>query len=351
MHRRWGSTYRAPNQIPITSDGPALTFFKPLKPDDPSAADRVLKLLTLIAPSDQVIVGISSGNMNGPNLRLLAVNDPRLTVIFCASDTGKNPKVAKLVEMENHARNRFWVLTDSEVEPAQEWIAETRFRLSSNPATLLTAVYRFCGMQTCAEQVDAAAPGLFLWPGVAMRLAMGPPDFAFGALIAFDGTRFATAGGFSAIGDQLADDHAIATIWRRQGGSIQLISTIVTLQCDRLTWTSAWQHQQRVARTYRELAPWGFAGAILLNPVIVAVLGSLPFTGMRRLSVGAALLGARWLLRKSTARSMREERCTHHPHVFIVGAIMEACAWLTSWLPLRIRWGEDRLQVRSGKIQ
>ncbi len=351
IHRRWGRTHHASAQAPAPANAPALTFFKPLKPGDPGATERVLKLLALISASDQIVVGITSDEISGATRQLMQVSDPRLDVIVCTANAGANPKVAKLIQMEKRAKNRFWVLTDSEVEPAPEWIAETRSRLSANPAALITAAYRFQGMQTFAEKIDAAAAGLFLWPGVVLRLAMGPPDFAFGALIAFDSNRFATADGFSSICNELADDHAMAAAWRRLGLPIALLRTVLTLDCDRLSLSGVWEHQQRVARTYRELAPCGFACAILLNPLAVAALGSLPLSGAHRLCVGGCVLGLRWLLRRSTAQSLREESCTYQPLVFIAGALMEACAWCASWLPLRVKWGDARLRVRAGRIE
>ncbi len=345
--RRWGT----PPDV-RRAHQPGLTFFKPLKPGDPGAVGRIADLLEIIGPLDDVVAGVSAtdGCARRALERLAAVSGGRLAFIGCPdSSRGVNPKIAKLLQMENEGRNRLIVVTDSEVIPETQWIEELRTLLDETPDVLVTAAYRFCGMQTSAEEMDAAANGLFLWPGVALRAEFGRADFAFGALLACDRTVLNALGGWQRVSTHLADDYALAQTFRRAGRPIVIARSIVTLMSDRLTPADVWRHQLRVARTYREASPAGFAGSIFVNALVAFAAAWIAFPGRRWTSL-AALLVARSLARRVVAKAFGESNRVWQPGVVVTGSLVEAVAWVASWLPLPVEWGGARHTVRRGKL-
>jgi ceramide glucosyltransferase len=120
---------------------------------------------------------------------------------------------------------------------------------------------------------------------------------------------------------------------------------------DRLSWRAYWNHQRRVALTYRVCNPVGFAGLIFTYGVTQAVIIALLNAGEL---VAWLLLGVVALVRSATAASLaRSLRFTipSLPIASILGSLVESVCWFLAWFQRRVVWGSRIYRVTpDGRI-
>ncbi len=346
--RRW---HRSPaGADPPDPAGAALTFLRPLK--SRGGAPRLEDLAAFLArlrPDDEVLWGVDADPAADALAGSLAIlgrqAHDRALVVRCSPGTLINRKVDKLVQMTPHARGDRWVMLDSEALPSAALLREVRRTLA--PAAAVTAAYRFVGGVRWTEMADAAITSGFLFSGYAWARVAGARPTAFGACLGLTRQMWSTFGGWERFGNQLADDYEIGRALHEAGYRLIVCREPVTLRADPLDWGGFWEHQRRVALTYRVSQPAGFAGAgvVLTLPLIV--------TAFRRggVAAGFATVAMAWvwrslaLIRLGQALGAEEDRARLWLLTPLAVAT-EAAAWLSAWTSNRLRWGQRALRVR-----
>jgi ceramide glucosyltransferase len=117
-------------------------------------------------------------------------------------------------------------------------------------------------------------------PQAALADAIGAGAGCFGASIALRRETLERIGGLGAIADELADDYALGAAVRRRGLQIELSPLLVDNVIHEPGLAALFRHELRWARTIRLVAPLGFLGSVVTQPVAMAVfalaLGTLP---------------------------------------------------------------------------
>ncbi len=317
---------------------PPATFFRPLKAGVPNLAAKLETLARAMRADDQLLLGVEPGTPAAVVAGEVRAAFPErdIAVVPCAPGAALNPKISKLVQMEPLARHGHWILSDSEVALDAETLAE--FRREWLGCDVLTAGYRFTGAATWPQGLDAAVALLTLWPGLVTLHRAGRMRLTLGACTGFRRDDVQAVGGWAAFAEELAEDHRLGAALANEGKSIRLSRSVVTIECDPLSWRDYWRHQRRVALTYRVANPAGFAGAWLMQGVTTSfVLACLhPSQVWPRL-----LFAAVWAVRSATVQmnAGRLQFPLRAPYLTVfVASLVETGCWALSWMSRSVWW-------------
>jgi ceramide glucosyltransferase len=111
-------------------------------------------------------------------------------------------------------------------------------------------------------------------PSALVGDALGWGGGCFGATIALERATLTAIGGFARLRDQLADDHRLGAAVRELGLAVHLSRYLVEARVFEPGFAGLWRHELRWARTVRNVAPTGFIGSIVAQPLALAALGA-----------------------------------------------------------------------------
>ena len=335
---------------------PPVTLLRPVKRDTPRLFENLTQLADAMRPTDQLLLGVDADSDVALRCAEIRVRFPErdIAIIPCAPGAALNPKISKLVQMTPHARHAHWILSDSEAVLDTAFLTAFRSEWAATGADALTCGYRFTGLATWPQALDAASTLLTLWPGLAVVRRFGPVRLTLGACTAFHRADIEALGGWSAFGDELAEDNRLGAALADAGRTIRLSACVVTLASDALSWRDYWRHQRRVAITYRAANPAGFGASIITQAIPLATLASFAPHPMAA-KLGALLVAIAWLMRSLAARDTARRLAfpiPWLPAVLFLASFVETACWLASWFSRRVWWGGRWWRVSArGKLR
>ena len=333
---RWMSESVAEGVIPPEP----ITFFRPLKRGVPRLREKLEMLVQSSLVEDQVLFGVDPGSEEETICEEVrrAFPERDVAVVRCEPGRAVNPKISKLVQMAPLARHASWLLSDSEMILSPEFLGTLRAEWQAEKVAALTTAYRFVNSQSWPQRCDALGVLLGLWPGISLVRRYGQVSFTLGACTLFQREVLQAIGGWSAFGNELAEDQRLGEALVRSGQPIRLSRQVATLDCDPLSWRDYWRHQRRVAVTYRAANPAGFAGVLLtFGPVwSLACLLAISTTPWILSAAIVAIVLRGWMVWRA-ARLLRFS-VPALPVVLGIASVVEATCWLLSWFTRRVWW-------------
>jgi ceramide glucosyltransferase len=329
-------------------DIPPVTFFRPLKSGVPELAAKLELLARALRAGDQLLLGVEPGSVEAGVAETLQADFPQreILVVLCVPGVAANPKISKLLQMEPLARHEHWILSDSEALLEGEFLAA--FRQEWTTCDVLTAGYRFTGARTWPQQLDGAAVLLTLWPALATLRAHGRSQLTLGACTGFRRSDLKAVGGWTAFGEELAEDHQLGVALATVGKAIRLSRSVVTLDCDPLSWREYWRHQRRVAITYRVANPAGFAWAWLTQ----GVTSSLLLATWRAGEVWPWMLFVLVFVMRGVTACATVFPLPRFWLTLLPASLVESACWALSWVSRVVWWGGVRWRLtHTGKLR
>lgn len=267
-------------QRPLTAPALPASILKPLHGAEPGLQDNLLATLgQRHAAPVQVLFGVPIGGdaagsvaeaamaaRPGTPARLLC--DPR--------QHGPNRKVSQLVNLAGHAEHAVVVVADADMLMPPDWLTAVTAPLADPAVGLVTCLYR-------GEPADAglwsrlAALGIdwqFL-PNACLGESMGRANGCYGATMALRAETLARIGGFQAVADLLADDHALGAAVRRLGLQVVVAPVLPGHVMAEPGLGALLRHELRWARTLRALDPMGYLGMGITYPLVPGLIAAL----------------------------------------------------------------------------
>ncbi|EDY16390.1 Glycosyltransferase probably involved in cell wall biogenesis-like protein [Chthoniobacter flavus Ellin428] len=343
---RWMSEPVAAGEIPPEP----VTFFRPLKRGVPRLREKLEMLVQSSLVEDQVLLGVdpeSEEETIGQEVRR-AFPKRDIVVVRCQPGRAMNPKISKLVQMAPLARHASWLLSDSEMILSREFLGALRAEWQVEKVAALTTAYRFVNSQSWPQRCDALGVLLGLWPGISLVRRYGQVNFTLGACTLFQRAALQAIGGWSAFGNELAEDQRLGEALVRNGQRVRLSRQVSTLDCDTLSWRDYWRHQRRVAVTYRAANPAGFAGMLLTFGPVWSVACVLMVSTEEWMT--GRWMPERWILAAAVVAIVMRGWIVHRaarllqfsvpamPVVLSIASVVEAACWLLSWFTRRVWW-------------
>lgn len=255
---------------------PPVTVLKPLHGSEPGIGGLIAAFCRQNYPAPvQILCGAPHSDSPAVgDIRALAPDFPEQAVEITIEprNRGANRKVSNLINMLPRARHDTLVLSDSDIAVGPDYLRGLMSLLSLPRVGAVTCLYHGIGGESLWTRLSALAiNGQFL-PHAITAVSLGLAKPCCGATIALRRSVLERIGGFAALADVLADDHAIGVAVRAAGYDVVTAPFVVGHHCFEGSLRELVLHQMRVARTIRSIYPLAYAGTIVTHPWPLALL-------------------------------------------------------------------------------
>lgn len=337
---------RAPVAGPSATGGKSLVLFKPLPPGlPPREREQIVRALDSFAaqlrPEDCMLVGIPESESWDEVKAGLEKRHPHKQFQWIVRPSRQvqwpNPKVDGLACLAGYAsrENVLWLWSDVDIVAGPDFLSRLLADWDSAPAALVTCPFVIRQVTQPWHLLDALFVAADFFPGVCLFGGRRTVRFALGSAMLFRPEDFFSRGGWEKIGRMLADDFALGNLLQ----PARLGSAVLETHSSAESWSKAVEHVYRWQKTIRWCRPFGFAGQIVMFPILGWFAAVFFWGGGLNL-----LLGILVLLFCESVRSAIQLRlcgCAVRPSQWIYlpfCAIVRAVCWLACWLPFPVSW-------------
>jgi ceramide glucosyltransferase len=347
---------RVRERSPATrSARPSITVLKPVYGLEPGLEENLRSFCDQDYPSYAVVFGVhGAGDPALGAIRRVAAAFADRTSVAVGDGVAhyRNPKIANLAAMLAHARGEILVIADSDMRVTPEYLCAIAAPFGDARVGAVTAIYR----GEPADGTTASALGA-MWiteqfaPSALVAHALEPLAHTFGATMAVRRSVFDALGGLAALGDRLADDHALGKLVTEHGHTVALAAYVVENLVSEPSVRALLRHEVRWARTIRAVRPGSYAGIVLTYPVPLALLHfALAPRKTPALVLLAVAASMRFALRAAAHRALGTRT---RPAAALVPLrdLLGVLVWGSGLLGGGVRWRDADLRIsRSGDI-
>jgi ceramide glucosyltransferase len=337
----------AQQPMPRAASQPAVSILKPLCGEDPALVENLRSFLRQDYPALQLVCGVAdAGDPATVVVRQLIGEFPEADIVLVVDPTqrGTNLKVANLRNMLPAAKHDLLLLADSDMRVGAGYLAAVTAPLVADRTIgLVTCLYRATSAGGLWSDLASLHINHGFLPQALVGESLGKGAGCFGATMAFDRATLAAAGGFEALADMLADDHALGQAVRRLGKRVALSPYLVDDIVAEVSFLGLFRHELRWARTVRLVAAAGFAGSVVTYPVPLALLALCLAPG----PPAAAMLVLALLTRGIGARRIdRALRLKAAPLWLLpVRDLLSFGVFIASFLGRSVAWRDRRFRI------
>jgi ceramide glucosyltransferase len=210
---------------------------------------------------------------------------------------GANRKVSNLINIVPRARYDTLVLSDSDIVVGPRYLRALTALLARPDVGAVTCLYHGIGGSGLWTRLSALAINSQFLPHAVTGVSLGLAKPCCGATIALRRSTLDRIGGFGALADVLADDHAIGVAIRAAGHDVVTAPFLVGHHCFEGSLRELLQQQIRVARTIKSIDPIAYTGTIITHPWPLALVALLSGSPAAVLVAAVALLSRLTLCR------------------------------------------------------
>ncbi|HEX7968892.1 MAG TPA: bacteriohopanetetrol glucosamine biosynthesis glycosyltransferase HpnI [Stellaceae bacterium] len=260
-----------------------ISVLKPLCGEDAGLYENLASFCRQDYPSWQIVFGVQDpADPAIAVVRRLIADFPEadLALVIESRHHGSNLKVANLQNMLPAAHHDTIVIADSDMRVTPDYLAEVTAPLADRATGLVTCLYRGVPAGGIWSQLACAHVNYGYLPQALVAAALGERNGCFGATLALRRDTLDAVGGLATLADALADDHALGAAVRRLGLGVVISPHLVDNFIAEPSLKALFRHELRWARTIRVIAPAGYVGSIVTQPLALAlaalILGPLP---------------------------------------------------------------------------
>lgn len=336
-------------QPQAVSARPPVSILKPLKGADPDLERNLESFFHLAYPSYEVLFGADEPSDPGLAVaRRVASRHRGIRTAFVVSgrQVGLNPKVNNLANIAAQARHDVLLIADSNVAMAADRLSMLVDELERPGVGLVTAPLRAVGGGGLGGLLERTQLNTFVIGGVAAVSQLLDGVCAVGKTMMLRRRELTRIGGWAELGRFLAEDQVSAEAVRALGLRVVVAPRPVDTPLGRLTVRQFAARHLRWARLRRRLAPVGYVGELLTNPLPFALLHLAVDPGAVSLLIAVVTLGV------LTAWTLASERSLGLASSFgpavvaaAVRGVLLGLLWPVPYVSSSVRWRGRRLAI------
>lgn len=328
---------------------PPVSILKPLKGATPDLYAHLASFCRIDYPAFQLLFGVRDPldpaitvvqhlQHDFPECDIVLVVDPETV--------GSNQKVNTLHALSQRAKYDIFVISDSDVQVAADYLRRIIPPLSGPRVGVVTCPYRSVARQPLPALLESVLINTSFMPAVLLASQVERTSYAFGASVAVTHSCTKAIGGFAALADYLADDYYLGNFARRAGYRVRILPYVVETYPDVASLRELVSHQMRWARTQRLCRPVGYVGTLVTYGTVWAVLGLM--SGWTTLAVLSGLtLAVRCLSAMLLGRYFLGVRLPLATFgLVLITDLMAFGIWVWSLGGNTVRWREHTFRVR-----
>ena len=329
---------------------PVISILKPVRGADPGFYEAIRSHALQKYPHFEILFGIGDpADSARPQIERLIAEFPAVSIrlIVCNTKT-PNGKVGTLIDLASEARSPVLIVNDSDITVPVGYLSAVTAPLAEPEIGLVTCLYR-AEANNWPSRFEALAIATEFAPSTLVAPLFGVSEFALGSTLAFRRADLDAIGGFRAIADYLADDYQLGHKIHALGRKNVLSDVVVSTRIAAPTWSAAWRHQLRWARTIRLSRPGGYAGL----PITFATLWTVAAAAGGLWRAALALLAVRLLMALvSGVAVLKSADVWKYLYVVPMRDLWGIAVWVAGLFGDTVEWRGLRLRLdREGRIR
>jgi len=326
-----------------------VSILKPVYGADPGFYDAIRTHASQQYPEFEILFGI--GHPDDPARtaieRLIhAFPSIPIQLVVCTTQT-PNRKVGVLIDLATRARHPLLLVNDSDISVPANYLRDVTAPLANSGVGLVTCLYR-AEAHNWPSRFEALAIATEFAPSTLVARLFGVSDFGLGSTLAFRKADLDRIGGFRAIADYLADDYQLGRKLHSLGRRNVISPVVVSTRLSAESWTAAWRHQVRWARTIRVSRGAGYAGLPITFTTFWAVVAAgfgLWWLGILLILARLAMaIGCGWFV-------LRSADVWKYFYAIPLRDLWGASVWAAGLFGDTVEWRGRRLRLdREGRI-
>ncbi len=346
--------FRSPQIQPVDYT-PPVSNLKPIRGVDPDAYENFASLCRQDYPNYELLFCISSPtDPVVAVLEKLKLDFPErpIRIIYRASDSASNDKVAKLARLVSEAQHEVLVINDSDVRVAPDYLRSVVAPLGRPGVGAVTCFYSSRSDKNFAENLHTIGMLSDFFAGLLVARQLDGVKFAIGKTIVTTRTHLAEFGGFESLQDRPGDDLLVGRLIAEQGHEVELLNYTVETVSDsasfrdllqkRLRWMVVMRHMRAAGHfglLFTHGLPWTLL-AILLHPSVAVAIAYGGTYVLLRVSMT-------WMI---ASRGLKQNGVWERIPLIPIWDAAAFLLWLTSFTRSSIRWRDGEYYIRDGKL-
>ncbi len=335
---------------------PPISILKPLKGSDPEMYECFRSHCRQDYPEYEIIFGVSDPNDTAvESVKKLQREFPRCAIhlVICQQILGSNVKVSNLAQMLNSARYDHFIVNDSDIRVAPDYLSRIIAPLAEPKVGLVTSLYRGIASATLGSRLEAIGISTDFCPGVlAARQIEGGIRFGLGSTLAFRRAELEKIGGFLSFVDYLADDYEVGKRIAALGFTVQLSDVVVETLLPAYSLRDFLAHQLRWARGVRDARSGGYFGMAFTFGVLWSLIAVIVSKGALWACVSlAVVLSLRLAVAIRVGRGvLRDPQALKDASLIPLRDLFAVGVWIASFAGHTVTWRGDRFLLKDGKL-
>jgi ceramide glucosyltransferase len=251
---------------------PGISILKPVRGADAGFYQAIRSHALQDYPQFEILFGIRDPNdsARGHIERLIQEFPSAAIRLVITTNDAPNAKVGSLMDLAKEARYPILLVNDSDITVPHGYLQNIVAPLANPRAGLVTCLYR-AEAADWPSRFEALAIATEFAPSTLVAPLVGVSEFGLGSTLVFRKVDLDRIGGFASIANYLADDYQLGKKLHSLGLQNTISEVVVSTRISAGTWTNAWKHQLRWARTIRLSRGAGYMGL----PITYATLWAL----------------------------------------------------------------------------
>lgn len=273
---------------------PPLSLFKPVHGDEPGLEAHLESFFRQDYPAYEILFCARSEHDPGLlTARRVAARHPHIPVRFLSTGEPQyiNAKVASLEVMEAAATHDIFVISDSDVHVAPDYLRSVAQPFHNEKVGAITCLYRGEARPGLWGQLEAVGMSIEMTAGVLVANMLEGMRFLLGPTMAVRRECVRAIGGFGVFGNYCSDDFMLGKLVAEQGYTVVLSQHVINHVIVNEGFIDTQKHQIRWMRSTRFSRPKGHFGTSLTFSVPFGILALLAALALHHPTAAFALFG------------------------------------------------------------
>ena len=337
---------------------PPVSLFKPLHGAEPDLEAHLAAFFEQDYPEYEILFGARIASDPGLQAaRRVAALYPHIRVKYVL--TGEpwqiNAKVCTLELMERAASHDIFVISDSDVRVAPDYLREVIAPFAEPKTGAVTCLYRGVAESGLWAKLEATGMSVEMTAGVVTADLMEGMKFALGPTMAVRRNCVSEIGGFGALGAYCADDFVLGNAIAANGHNVVLSTHIIDHVVLNSDFADSQKHQVRWMKSTRFSRPKGHFGTSLTFSVPFGLLACFTAVLLHHRELGAGLLAYSILARSALAFAVgwvvvRERKLLRTVLLYPLRDLLGFIYWAASYGSREIVWRNQIYRLEEGGV-
>ena len=349
---------RGGQRLPEPPFTPPVSLLKPLDGAEPNLEAHIASFFAQDYPEFEILFCARSANDPGLEVaRRVAARCPHIPVRFLwtGEETWINAKVSSLELMQAAARHNIFIISDSDVRVADNYIREVIAPFAEEKVGAVTCLYRGIADRSFWSKLEAAGMSVEMTAGVLTANLLEGMKFALGPTMAVRRSSVDAMGGFGVLGPYCSDDFLLGARVAAQGRTVVLSHHVIDHIILNLSFAASLRHQTRWMKSTRFSRPWGHLGTALTFSVPFGMLACAAALALHRPLPGMALLAGSILNRMLLAGvigalAVEERHLFRTLLLYPIRDFLGFCCWAASYFGSTVLWRGRRYRLTRGGL-